>query len=240
MTTPPTGEPRSGDGSRPLWHGRFGEGPADALMALSVSLPFDQRLAHDDLAGSRAHVDMLAAVGLLTEEERFAIADALDQVGAELNEGTFEFAPSDEDIHTAIERRVTEIAGATGAKLHTGRSRNDQVALDLRLWVRREAKDMIRRIHDLQSVLWRRADECDDDAYLPGYTHLQRAQPVLLAHHLLAHLWALSRDVERWQGVVTTYRSDGKGDMAHEAEIVCFDGSDRVPRPVARYSLPNR
>jgi argininosuccinate lyase len=172
-------------------------------MALSVSLPFDQRLAHDDIVGSRAHVDMLASVGLLTEEERFAIADALDRVAAELNDGTFEFVPSDEDIHTAIERRVTEIAGATGAKLHTGRSRNDQVALDLRLWVRREAKSVIRRIHDLQTVLWRRADECDDDAYLPGYTHLQRAQPVLLAHHLLAHLWALSRDVERWQGVVT-------------------------------------
>ncbi|MGZ6994322.1 MAG: argininosuccinate lyase [Acidimicrobiia bacterium] len=191
------------DEAKPLWHGRFGEGPADALMALSVSLPFDQRLAHDDLVGSRAHVDMLASVGLLTEAERFAIADALDQVGAELNDGTFEFVPTDEDIHTAVERRVTEIAGPAGAKLHTGRSRNDQVALDLRLWVRREARAVIRRIHDLQTVLVRRAEECDDDAYLPGYTHLQRAQPVLLAHHLLAHFWALTRDIERWQGVVT-------------------------------------
>jgi argininosuccinate lyase len=192
----------SDDEARPLWHGRFGEGPADALLELSVSLPFDRRLAHDDLVGSRAHVDMLAAVGLLSEEERFAIADALDRVGAELNDGTFVFVPTDEDIHTAIERRVTEIAGPSGAKLHTGRSRNDQVALALRLWVRREATNVIRRIHELQGVLLRRAEECDDDAYLPGYTHLQRAQPVLLAHHLLAHLWALARDVERWQGVV--------------------------------------
>ncbi len=191
------------DDARPLWHGRFGVGPSEALMALSVSLPFDRRLAHDDLAGSRAHVDMLASVGLLTEEERFAIADALDQVGIELNEGTFAFAPTDEDIHTAVERRVTELAGSAGAKLHTGRSRNDQVALDLRLWVRREARAVVARIHALQSVLVRRADECEDDAYLPGYTHLQRAQPVLLAHHLLAHVWALARDVERWQGVVT-------------------------------------
>ena len=191
------------DDARPLWHGRFGAGPSEALMALSVSLPFDQRLAHDDLAGSRAHVDMLASVGLLTEEERFAIADALDRVGIELNEGSFAFAPTDEDIHTAVERRVTELAGSAGAKLHTGRSRNDQVALDLRLWVRREARAVVARIHALQSVLVRRADECDDDAYLPGYTHLQRAQPVLLAHHLLAHVWALARDVERWQGVVT-------------------------------------
>ncbi|HEY3721913.1 MAG TPA: argininosuccinate lyase [Acidimicrobiia bacterium] len=191
------------DDAKPLWHGRFGVGPSEALMALSVSLPFDRRLAHDDLAGSRAHVDMLASVGLLTEEERFAIADALDRVGVELNEGSFAFAATDEDIHTAVERRVTELAGSAGAKLHTGRSRNDQVALDLRLWVRREARAVVARIHALQSVLVRRADECDDDAYLPGYTHLQRAQPVLLAHHLLAHVWALARDVERWQGVVT-------------------------------------
>jgi argininosuccinate lyase len=189
---------------RTLWHGRFGEGPADALMALSVSLPFDRRLAHDDLTGSRAHVDMLASVGLLTEEERFTIADALDEVARELNEGAFTFVPSDEDIHTAIERRVTELAGPAGAKLHTGRSRNDQVALDLRLWVRREAKAVARRIHELQAVLLRRAEECGDDAYLPGYTHLQRAQPVLLAHHLLAHFWALSRDVARWHQVVTS------------------------------------
>jgi argininosuccinate lyase len=191
----------TGDEAKPLWHGRFGVGPAEALMALSVSLPFDQRLAHDDLAGSRAHVDMLASVGLLTEEERFAIADALDQVGVELNDGTFAFAPTDEDIHTAVERRVTEIAGSAGAKLHTGRSRNDQVALDLRMWVRRESRAVVARIHALQAVLVRRAEECDDDAYLPGYTHLQRAQPVLLAHHLLAHVWALARDVDRWQGV---------------------------------------
>jgi argininosuccinate lyase len=189
--------------AKPLWHGRFGEGPAEALMALSDSLRFDQRLAHDDLVGSRAHVDMLAAVGLLTEEERFAIADALDRVGVELNDGSFAFRPSDEDIHTAVERRVTEIAGPAGAKLHTGRSRNDQVALDLRLWVRREARAVVRRIHDLQTVLVRRAEECGDDDYLPGYTHLQHAQPVLLAHHLLAHQWALTRDVERWQGVLT-------------------------------------
>src|SRR5262249_17635099 len=113
----PTGadEVSAQEEARPLWHGRFGEGPADALMERSGRLPFGRRLAHDDLVGSRAHVDMLASVGLLTEEERFAIADALDRVGAELNDGTFAFVPSDEDIHTAIERRVTEIAGAAGA-----------------------------------------------------------------------------------------------------------------------------
>ena len=176
---------------QPLWHGRFGEGPADELLAFTVSLPFDRRLATDDLVGSRAHVSMLAHVGLLTDEERSVIHAALDRVELELNEGTFAFAPTDEDIHTAIERRVTEIAGGTGAKLHTGRSRNDQVALDLRLYVRREGRDQIARIDALQQVLLRRANDTTDVA-LPGFTHLQRAQPVLLAHHLLAHFWALT------------------------------------------------
>jgi argininosuccinate lyase len=183
---------------QPLWHGRFGEGPADELLAFTVSLPFDQRLAVDDLAGSRAHVSMLEQVGLLTAEERSVIHAALDRVGAELADGSFAFAPTDEDIHTAIERRVTEIAGGTGAKLHTGRSRNDQVALDLRLYVRREGYDQIARIHALQQVLLQRANDTTEVA-LPGYTHLQRAQPVLLAHHLLAHFWAFARDVDRWR-----------------------------------------
>jgi argininosuccinate lyase len=183
---------------KPLWHGRFGEGPSDELLAFTVSLPFDRRLAADDLAGSRAHVRMLEQVGLLTADERAVVIAALDRVEEELESGTFAFVPSDEDVHTAIERRVTEIAGEAGAKLHTGRSRNDQVALDLRLYLRREGREQVRRIHALQEVLLRRAEECDAIA-LPGYTHLQRAQPVLLAHHLLAHFWTLARDVDRWR-----------------------------------------
>ncbi len=188
-------EPAAG---QPLWHGRFGEGPADELLAFTVSLPFDRRLAGDDLRGSRAHVQMLARVGLLTDSERGVLIAALDRVEEELAGDTFVFAPSDEDIHTAIERRVTEIAGAAGAKLHTGRSRNDQVALDLRLYLRREGRAVAARIHELQRVLLQRAGESTEIA-LPGYTHLQRAQPVLLAHHLLAHFWALARDVDRWR-----------------------------------------
>src|SRR5881394_425388 len=189
-------EPRATADGKPLWAGRFGEGPSDELLAFTVSLPYDRRLAGDDLAGSRAHVHMLERVGLLDEQERQVITAALARVEEELIEGTFAFAPTDEDIHTAIERRVTEIAGAAGAKLHTGRSRNDQVALDLRLYLRREGRGQIRRLHSLQQVLLQRADECSEVA-LPGYTHLQRAQPVLLAHHLLAHGWAFTRDVDR-------------------------------------------
>jgi argininosuccinate lyase len=179
-----------------LWHGRFEGGPADELMAFTVSLPFDRRLAVDDLAGSRAHVRGLARAGLLTDDERDAVLAALDQVGRELEDDKLAFEPSDEDIHTAIERRVTELAGDAGAKLHTGRSRNDQVATAFRLWCGRELNTVARGITELQTVLLQRAEEAGE-AYLPGYTHLQRAQPVLLAHHLLAHGWALARDVDR-------------------------------------------
>jgi len=179
-----------------LWHGRFDGGPADELMAFTVSLPFDQRLAFDDLEGSRAHVRGLRGAGVLSDPETQAVLDALDTVETELRDGTFDFAPSDEDIHTAVERRATELAGAAGGKLHTGRSRNDQVVTALRLFCRRELARLASRVVGLQEVLLERATSADG-AYLPGYTHLQRAQPVLLAHHLLAHGWAFARDVDR-------------------------------------------
>ena len=190
-------DPGAGHGSgRPLWHGRFGGGPAPELLAFTVSLPFDRRLAADDLAGSRAHVRGLHRAGLLGDDELGAVLDALDVVERELTEDRFVFVATDEDIHTAVERRVTELAGAAGAKLHTGRSRNDQVATDLRLFTRRELREVATRVLGLQEALLDAAVEAGD-AYLPGYTHLQRAQPVLLAHHLLAHGWALARDVDR-------------------------------------------
>ncbi len=183
-------------GGRTLWHGRFEGGPAAELMAYTESLSFDRRLWRDDIAGSRAHVRGLARVGILTAAERDDVLAALDRVATEMERGTFAFVGSDEDVHTAVERRVTELAGPAGAKLHTGRSRNDQSATDVRLWCKREVREVGRRLLALQEVLLRRAEEAGD-AYLPGYTHLQRAQPVLLAHHLLAHGWALARDVDR-------------------------------------------
>ena len=183
------------DDSATLWHGRF-EGDADgALRALNDSLSFDRRMFREDIAGSRAHAAMLAAAGLITGDERDAIAAALDVVEAEMAEGRFAAAPGDEDIHTAVERRVTELTPA-GAKLHTGRSRNDQVAADLRLWTCAALDDVARGVLGLQATLLARADAAGG-ALLPGYTHLQQAQPVLLAHHLLAHGWALARDVDR-------------------------------------------
>ncbi len=179
-----------------LWHGRFADGPAESLWQFTVSLPFDQRLGPDDVVASKAHVRGLARGGLLTKQEGDTLLAALDQVASELADATFKFVDSDEDIHTAIERRVTEMAGDTGAKLHTGRSRNDQVATAFRLWCKRAATDVALDVLALQDVLLSRATEVGN-AYMPGYTHLQRAQPILLAHHLLAHGWALSRDVDR-------------------------------------------
>jgi argininosuccinate lyase len=179
-----------------LWHGRLGGGTADVVMAYSSSLHYDRRLAHDDLTGSRAHVRGLGRGGLLDEGEVAELLAALDQVDGELADGSFVFSPDDEDIHTAVERRVTELAGDVGAKLHTGRSRNDQIATDLRLYAKRELSALSGEILALQDVLLARAVEAGG-TYLPGYTHLQRAQPVLLAHHLLAHGWALARDVDR-------------------------------------------
>jgi argininosuccinate lyase len=184
------------DGGKTLWHGRFASGPAADLMAYTVSLPFDQRMWRDDITGSRAHVRMLAHVGLLTDAERDAVLSALDIVWMEMESGSFGFVDSDEDIHTAVERRVTELSGDAGAKLHTGRSRNDQCATDTRLWTKRALRDVASRVVGLQLVLLTRA-EAAGETYLPGYTHLQRAQPVLLAHHFLAHAWTLARDVDR-------------------------------------------
>jgi len=179
-----------------LWQGRLGGGMADEVAAFTVSIDFDRALAEDDLEGSRAHVKGLGKAGILTDDEVTVLLATVDRIGQELAAGTFAFQPGDEDVHTAVERRVTELAGDVGAKLHTGRSRNDQVATDLRLWTRRALAGVAEDVLALQDVLLQRAQDAGD-VYLPGYTHLQRAQPVLLAHHLLAHGWALARDVDR-------------------------------------------
>ena len=181
--------------SSTLWHGRFAGGPSEALQALNDSLPFDQRMFREDIAGSRAHVRMLCDVGLFSEAERDGVLAALDTVEHEIESGSFDFQVNDEDIHTAVERRVTELEPA-GAKMHTGRSRNDQVATDLRLWTRSAIDEVLELIERLQRTLLAHAEQAGD-AYLPGYTHLQQAQPVALSHHLLAHGWALARDAER-------------------------------------------
>ena len=179
-----------------LWSGRLGGGLADEMAAFTTSLSFDRQLWRVDLEGSRAHVTGLGAAGLLSGAEVLELHAALAEVARELDGDTFEFLVTDEDIHTAVERRVTELVGSTGAKLHTGRSRNDQIATDLRLWTRRATAMLAGAVVDLATTLHEAADRAAD-AYLPGYTHLQRAQPVLLSHHLRAHAWSLLRDADR-------------------------------------------
>ncbi|CAN5668205.1 argininosuccinate lyase [soil metagenome] len=197
------GDGGSGAASEPrgqLWHGRFDTGPAAELVAFTESLSYDQRLIHDDIHCSKAHVRGLQRGGLLTDAELAAVLEALDTVDREFLAGGLVFIASDEDVHTAIERRVTEIAGSAGAKLHTGRSRNDQVATAFRSYVKRDLAVIAERVLSLVEVLAARADDAgtgDHAVYLPGYTHLQQAQPILLAHHLMAHAWALLRDVDR-------------------------------------------
>jgi argininosuccinate lyase len=179
-----------------LWAGRFDSPMSQALWDLSESFSFDQVLYAHDIRGSQAHVEGLRAVGLLNDDEARVLTETLEQVRREFDEGVFVAQPGDEDIHMAIERRATEIAGPVGAKIHTSRSRNDQVATTLRLFTRDALSALGARVLDLVDVLVAVATR-HADAYLPGYTHLQRAQPVLLSHHLYAHAWALLRDVDR-------------------------------------------
>ena len=183
-------------GESPRWGGRFAQRMDPGAEAFTASLAFDRRLWPHDIEGSRAWARALQRAHLLTDDELAALLRGLDAVQAELADGRFPFRQELEDIHLNIERRLTEIAGPVGGKLHTGRSRNDQIALDERLYLREILGLADRGVRDVQAALLERAEE-HLDAPMPGYTHLQRAQPVLLAHHLLAYVFMLQRDRER-------------------------------------------
>ena len=178
-----------------LWGGRFTEGPDEALWHFTVDRS-DRRMLFDDIVGSLAHVAMLGAVGVLTADETETLTVGLEAIEAEAEAGAFEYLPSDEDVHTAVERRLGEIVGEVAGKLHTGRSRNDQVALDLRLYLRRAGRARMAQLHEFVAVIAAKAEEVGD-LIVPSYTHLQQAQAVPLAHHLLAYAWMALRDVDR-------------------------------------------
>jgi argininosuccinate lyase len=180
------------------WAGRFTEGTDPAAERFTASLGFDRRLWPYDLTGSAAWARALARAGLLTEDERDRIIKGLEAVRVELETGAFLFRPELEDIHMNIERRLQEIAGEVGGKLHTGRSRNDQIAVDERLYLKDRVMDTREGLRAVQAALVARASETVE-APMPGYTHLQRAQPIVLAHHLLAYVFMLARDRERFQ-----------------------------------------
>ncbi len=187
---------------KPLWSGRFAEGPAPELAALSASIGFDRRLWPQDIAATRAHARALGRAGILSAEELGSVEATLEAAAGALEGGSFCFHPADEDIHSALERFLITSLGSTGAKIHAGRSRNDLVVTDLRLWLKATIPAIGRRLHELMEALYGQARK-HIGTLAPGYTHLQRAQPVLLAHHLLAHTFALARDFER---LVAAYR----------------------------------
>ncbi len=197
------------------WGGRFREETLKTVERFTASIGFDQRLYRQDIRGSVAHARMLAAVGVLTAEEAETLVGGLGQVLAEIEEGRFAFSEALEDIHMNVETRLTQLVGPVGGKLHTGRSRNDQVALDLRLYLADEAEELLDLLRGLAEAFLDRA-EAEADVLLPGYTHLQRAQPVTFGHHWLAYFEMVLRDMERLvDGLRRTRRSPlGAGALA--------------------------
>ncbi len=188
-------DPRATGAGR-LWGGRFTAGPDEAAWALGVSTSFDRHLWRQDLAGSRAHAHELVRIGVLTDEELVELLEALERCGALFADDAFPFVPEDEDVHGAIERWLVDELGTLGGKLRAGRSRNDQIASDLRLWCRDACDELVVLVGRLQEAFVHQAD-AHLGWHAPGFTHLQRGQPVLLSHHLLAYVWMLERDAGR-------------------------------------------
>ncbi|MFD2647573.1 argininosuccinate lyase [Devosia albogilva] len=182
--------------SNKMWGGRFASGPDAIMEEINASIGFDQRLYRQDIAGSKAHATMLAATGILTQADRDAILSGLDTVLGEIEAGTFTFSRALEDIHMNVESRLRELIGDAAGRLHTARSRNDQVATDFRLYVRDSIDTLVAQVRSLQLALVTRAEE-EADTILPGFTHLQNAQPVTFGHHLLAYVEMLGRDAGR-------------------------------------------
>jgi argininosuccinate lyase len=202
--------------------GRFESRLADDAARLNASVDFDHRLLPYDIEGSKAHARMLADQGILTQEDATAICNGLDQVRAEWDEGKLVLDPALEDVHMNVERRLTELIGEAGARLHTARSRNDQVATDLRLYAREQAGEIIRQIRALQVALVTQA-RTHLDTLAPGYTHLQRAQPIRLAHHLLAYCEMLARDAERMSDAIRRLNRSPLGSGALAATTFPID-----------------
>ena len=180
-----------------MWGGRFAAGPSAIMERINASVDFDQRLFAQDIAGSKAHAQMLVAQGIIESSDGDAIQQGLDQILGEIERGDFEFKSALEDIHLNIESRLKDLIGDAAGRLHTGRSRNDQVATDFRLWVRDAIDGLDAQLQALQATLIEAA-EAHFDTLLPGFTHLQPAQPVTFGHHLLAYVEMVGRDRGRF------------------------------------------
>ncbi|WP_165056063.1 MULTISPECIES: argininosuccinate lyase [unclassified Adlercreutzia] len=196
-----------------LWSGRFEEGVSEFTQRFGASLPVDRQLYAQDIAGSKAHAAMLARQGVISHEDALDIEAGLTEIERSIEEGEFTFDVNDEDIHMAIEGVLTANIGDAGARLHTGRSRNDQVATDTRLFAKKRCCDLMRANTTLRHALIKQAQE-HFDVILPGYTHMQHAQPVLFPHHLLAYTWMLARDFERLQAAYAAADANPLGSAA--------------------------
>ena len=183
-----------------LWGGRFAKTTDEMINEFQASIQFDRRMYREDIAGSIAHAAMLAKIGMISETDRAAIETGLRDILGQIDRGAFAFSVALEDIHMNIEKRLTEAVGDAGSRLHTARSRNDQVALDTHMFVRRSVVEVLAHIAALQTALVETAEQ-NKDVIMPGSTHLHRAQPILFAHHLMAYFCMLARDFERFQGV---------------------------------------
>ena len=198
MTEDSQNDPKTApQGGQAMWGGRFAVRPDDLMQAINVSIGFDRRLAEQDLAGSRAHAAMLRKQGVITSEDEAAIQSGLNAIAGEIQEGTFPFREEFEDIHMNVEARLRELIGPAAGRLHTARSRNDQVAVDFRLWVREACDRTLAQLHRLQVALLDRAEQ-HAATLMPGFTHLQPAQPVTFGHHLMAYLEMFGRDAGRF------------------------------------------
>ena len=185
--------------SKKLWGGRFSKSTDEMINEFQASISFDKRMYHEDIAGSIAHATMLAKCGIIAEADRDAIVGGLKEILASIESGEFSFDIALEDIHMNIEKRLTEAIGEAGGRLHTARSRNDQVALDTHMYVRREIVNIEQLVIDMQQALVETAEKYSD-VIMPGYTHLQRAQPILFSHHMMAYFSMLGRDFDRLKG----------------------------------------
>src|SRR6056297_612793 len=179
-----------------MWGGRFAAQPSDIMQSINASIDIDRRMVREDIAGSRAHADMLAEQGIISDADNQAIQDGLDQVVAEVEAGIFPYRAELEDIHMNVEARLKELIGEPAGRLHTARSRNDQVVTDFRLWTRGALTEARRSLKALQKALVEVAGE-HADTVMPGFTHLQTAQPVTLGHHMLAYVEMFERDRSR-------------------------------------------
>src|SRR5438045_6837310 len=182
--------------SNKMWGGRFGSSPDAIMEEINASIEFDRGLYRQDIAASKAHAAMLAQQGIIGADDAGKIAHGLDTILSEIEAGTFKFERALEDIHMNVQSRLAELIGPAAGRLHTARSRNDQVATDFRLWVRDAIDEALSAIRELQRVLVQRAEQ-HAETIMPGFTHLQVAQPVTLGHHLLAYFEMLRRDVSR-------------------------------------------